>query len=50
MKVEIYRTMSLHIFWTMFGYHVIKLKFFIPKNEFFQQRFIKHVENEKFDK
>jgi len=31
-KLKLYWTMSFHIVWTMFGYHVINLKFFISKN------------------
>jgi hypothetical protein len=37
--MKVYWTMSFHyIIWIILEYHVINLKFFISKNEFFQQK------------
>jgi hypothetical protein len=47
MKVKVYWTMSFHIIWTMFGYHLTNLKIFISKNEVFQQICDKCVVNWK---
>jgi len=49
-KLKVYWTMSFDIIWTMLAYHVTNLKFFISKNEFFQQECDKCVVNWKFDK